>query len=315
MNESTHNLDRSGADRDAPLPLPASFGQRMLFALSGGERPTSSLKRSREIARQLSTDLHVVQVLAELPSMSSGFPQARAAQALASLEDNLAAIHATPRWLGHVLGGDLSQDKFAVYTGAFVEKVVDHAALVDASLIVLAERKRRFGTMVTMLSRASGLPVLVLRDASSEPSILAATDLEDARLPVLRRAADFGERFHVRVVAFHNLTPSSSTPSAPIPNGLESVLRKLRLSWASRELHLAGETIASESSPADAIVRTAHANNVDLVVVGARAVSRLGRFSLNNIAVDVVDRARSSVLVIPLERAVAPGTDANRDCA
>jgi nucleotide-binding universal stress UspA family protein len=165
-----------------------------------------------------------------------------------------------------------------------------------------------------MLARTANIPVLVLRETSLQKTIVAATDLEDSDYPVLRKAAEIAERLRWRVIPFHNVTPLSlnigtETPWPPMTtmaSDAESEHRQMRLARASRRLHIDAPSVtASELSPADGILQIARANDADIVVVGARPRSLLGYLVANGVAAQVVDRARRSVLVTPLDKSEA----------
>jgi nucleotide-binding universal stress UspA family protein len=179
-------------------------------------------------------------------------------------------------------------------------------------MVALAPRKRRFGTLVTTLAHASGVPVVVLRPATSQHAIVAATNLEEVDYPVLRKAIELGEQLHERVIPVHNVTPLSVVVSPdsmlpPItvwPGRGETEVRRVRLAHAVDQLHIAARgLVANDVNPAEAILRVARVEDADVVIVGAHPRSWFGRLVSGSVAAQVVNRARRSVLVVPLEGA------------
>jgi nucleotide-binding universal stress UspA family protein len=136
---------------------------------------------------------------------------------------------------------------------------------------------------------------------------LAATDLGDARYPVLFEAAEMARQLGRPMVALHNLAPRSvrrlrvPRPRIELPGGAVSGLRRQQLSNATRLLAPDAEmVIANELDPVDAILEQARTRNVDLIVVGTRAHSWFSRTLIGSVSTELVDRAIRSVLVTPL---------------
>jgi nucleotide-binding universal stress UspA family protein len=195
-------------------------------------------------------------------------------------------------------------------SGTFREQVAERTQQVGADLIVIGTDRAILGTEVTALARAVGMPVLLLRelDATVAPRILAATDLTCPQYPVLRKAAQLARGLAAAaLLAVHNVdpvvgaAPFATWPGASLPEGGAVRSRRLQLSEASRRLAVELDgVITSDPDPIQAIVREAHAQQADLIVVGTRRVGILDRLLSRNVAAGVVNRARSSVLVTPL---------------
>ncbi|HEX4351971.1 MAG TPA: universal stress protein, partial [Polyangiales bacterium] len=289
--------DRRAAERGAS-------SSKVLFAFNGALRACEGLQRACDVAQAMDAELHVLQVLQVRPPIEPLAPLFELLDARRAPEAQVSAAFDTE-----------SRARIRVRTGLFVKQVASHAVALRASLIMVSPRKRGLGTIVTVLARTANIPVLVLRETTLQKTIVAATDLEDLDYPVLRKAAEIAEQLRCRVIPFHNVTPLSMNiePETPWPSmtmtmtsGIESENRQMRLARASRRLHIDAPSVtASELSPADGILQIARANDADIVVVGARPRSLLGYLVANGVAAQVVDRARRSVLVTPLDKSEA----------
>lgn len=90
------------------------------------------------------------------------------------------------------------------------------------------------------------------------------------------------------------------------PNDSVRKARSARLSQASQKLAAdARAVIRNEVNPVDALLREAREHDADLVVVGTRRRGWFECFRARSVAAQVVNRAKRSVLVMPL-RDVGP---------
>jgi len=267
----------------------------VLFTVLGDERPTSSLLRAVAIAHVLDADLHVFRVLPPTSRVNALFPQHNVVDAVYAVEQTLHAHRATKEWLSACLpDGDPAIDDFVIAHGDFIARVAQQAAELQPALIVVPSRKGETGNGVTALARASGVPVLVAREATKEGTIVAATDLEWKGYPVLSRAATLGAQLDAPVVAIHNLKPATTSlgneKGALVP--LQAAAGTLPVDTRA--------VVRSEVNAVDAILEEARVHNADMVVVGTRERTWFARFFRGNVAAQVVNRAKRSVLVVPL---------------
>ena len=171
------------------------------------------------------------------------------------------------------------------------------------------------GASSKSLAAAAAVPVLVAREATHDETILAATDLESDGYPVLRLAAQLGQQLDAPVVALHNVNPVSCVgvawPMIVLPAVPAVEARSARLSqvWANLSFG-ASAVIRDEFNPVDAILWEARKRDADLLVVGTRRRGWFDRLVTGSVAAQVVNRAKRSVLVTPLDDvgplAVAP---------
>lgn len=297
----------SGLARDARLRLQQA--NRVLFAFAEGMRAARSLQRTMALARMLDSELHAVCVTPAGPGLV-----ARAMAPLAHGEGALAGSRSEREWLAEVLGDERAADALRTRTGEFVEQVAEHARELGASLIVIPPDASS-GEAVTALAHAAQVPVLVAREPTLGDAIVAATDLEDCSYPVLVTAIQLSRRLGAPLVALHNLRPISvlnavdlvlSSPTRSVRTFAD--LQQGRLEQAVRILpgH-AVPRLADEADPVEAILREADRADVDLIAVGTRPHRWLGRLWRRRVPVRVIDRARCSVLVVPIEEGSVVG--------
>ncbi|MCC6900418.1 MAG: universal stress protein [Polyangiaceae bacterium] len=291
---------------------PAGTSPRTLFVIEGHTRSKVGLSRAVTLARVLDAELEVLCVLPERANPFS--PNLRRDELPRSLQNARAARHGVLDWVREVTGTPLPEHRLRIRFGALVDQVAIHAAKLGAGLVVLAPGKGRVGSRVIELARVSGLPVLVARRAGSGAGILAATDLADPDYPVLRQAAELSRRLSTPLVAIHNVNPITTTPSlempwpvAGLPGEIATESKRALLGLASESLPVDTEAVlGTDVNPSDAILHEAAVRDVDLVVVGTRPRSWFDRVVMGSVAQVVVNRARRSVLVTPLNRR-APG--------
>jgi len=281
--------------RDA-LPAPSIQRPRVLYAMLDGERPTAGLLRAFALSRVLEGDVHVLRVLPATQQISPLFPQQGALDALAAVDQAIAAGRETPALVAAVLGDHVLAERILVRVGDFIEHVVASAAELKPELIVMSPQEGHLGVLVTILARATGVPVLVAREAGRRETIIAASDLIAPQYPVLRRAAKLGVHLDAAVVGVHNVRPSN-----PVPR-LESRRETIARVWA--ELRVDAEAVVtSEDDPIAAILREVEARDADIVVVGTHRRSRFARMVAgSSVASRLVSQAQRSVLVTPFDR-------------
>lgn len=164
------------------------------------------------------------------------------------------------------------------------------------------------GRAATAIAEALGVPVLVAR-APNEGGIIASTNLNDLRYPVLKGATEISGDLGGSVTYFHNIaqTPISIDPMLA---GMATVdvaalaeesaaTRQARLRTLAH--HAGADSVMSRSSnTSDAILEVARRREADVVIVGYRRRSWLSRLFRGRLVEDVVARCRRSVLVLPI---------------
>ena len=302
-------VPRSGAASGAGSPRSLAVQPvRILLALGDGLCPTTSLRRVTTLARALRAEVRVLQVVPAPSDVRPLLLRRGLAGIVGSVERTLAADRVTRPWLEGVLGDGMPAAQFRVREGDFVDKVAAYSADMNASLIVTPPQSSAFGATVAELALASNLPVLVAREAAPHGAIVAGTDLEDLDYPVLRQAADLARRLQASVVAVHNIKPMEAFSGVDLTWSIDMLPWETGFDQGTNQLIDAADALVveavaivrSEVNPTAAILDEVQKRDADLVVVGTRPHSWLERLLGDTVAVQVVDGARRSVLVIPL---------------
>ena len=250
--------------------MTASPGSTVLFVTSVVGRPVAPLVRTATLARRMASRLLVLAVTGDLRWPRRSRPRGGPGAAGTSVEDW--ARRMVPWATIETAPGDLRHAATRV-SGALAPRliVVPRGELVRPSDAI-------------DLAHACGAPVLVARPAAGNDTVLAASDLRDPRASVVRMAAEVALHFGAPLLVLHNAERGSSAASR-----LGEVLARLDVA--------ADGVLVSSPSTTDALLGAARARDVDLLVVGShRAASRAG------VAAEVLERARRSVLVLPLTR-------------
>ena len=142
----------------------------------------------------------------------------------------------------------------------------------------------------------------------SDPSrrierILLATDLSAASAAATRRAIDLARQLQARLLVVNVI---DARRSGLLPGRILRPVeeRADRAEAASRVVQLAraagaeAEFLVWEGDAGDGILAAAEAEGADLIVVGSRGRSGLGRYLLGSISDAVVHRADCPVLVV-----------------
>jgi nucleotide-binding universal stress UspA family protein len=285
-----------------PSPVPNLERARsgpVLLALKGLAEPAGALRRGAELARAAGTFLAVLRVRDEhrhLPGEAATLPASPA-------PTNLELAERTTLWITAELGDAVRTHRVLLSDAGFDSEVVHTARMLRASLVVLASDAHQRAEHATYLALRSNVPVLVAREAHAGGAIVAATDLDTSDYPVLRRAAELARRLNAPAVFVHNVGEPHAAASEVADSG-----RRARLADASRMLaRLQGElapqatAVVSESATAsDAVLAIAKDLDADLIVVGARQRSWLGRALGGLMAERTAWRAPRSVLIVPM---------------
>jgi hypothetical protein len=262
------------------------------MALTADRTAAPALQAAHAFAERLGAELHLIRVLAPVGVEAPHIP-ADLARALHDAQRVLAAARHTRKLSDCLLPECLPGARICVRVGTFIEQVTERATELDARLLILPRGAPRLASLVTELAQRSQRAVLVPKSRASFGTLLAATDLEDSRSPVLRRAAQLGDELGATVLALHSVVALRTELS-------ELEWNRLRLERATRDCGGVLEPIVAHAvDPTQGILQQARARRAGLIVVGTR--TRPDRAAPNT-AVRLLEGARYSILVAPLER-------------
>lgn len=294
----------------APRAEAGERPERMLFAAPAGVE-LAALRWALTLSAAAGAELHVLRVVPGPARSDVPLTRAHALELTAALAEVSAEARRAQAFCDRAPTGS----RVHVRAGRFVDEAAACTRELGAALVVVPAIDVLPGSRIAALCGATGAPVFVARASSAEPTIVAATDLEDEGYPVLRAAAALGRRLEAPVVAVHNVPLHVPFPSAGAPWPMtvlpsEPALadRRRRLARALERAHVGAEGFVMRASvTAEAIVARARDQRADVIVVGNRPRPFRGILCLESVGAQVVDRASQSVLMTPLEgRAAAP---------
>jgi nucleotide-binding universal stress UspA family protein len=195
---------------------------------------------------------------------------------------------------------------------------VKRAESWDADLVVVGYRGTTglarvwLGGVAEKVARLAHCPVLVVRPKSGNGRVVVGTDFSDPALPAVHAAFDEARRVEGEVILAHCLEMPLMLPDGAGLTGAEVSAGQFdeieadatrRLEAAAAESPVPAECRLTRERPSVALVRLAEAVDADLVVVGTRGRTGIGRVLLGSVAEAVVRSAPCSVLVVRLHNA------------
>jgi nucleotide-binding universal stress UspA family protein len=150
--------------------------------------------------------------------------------------------------------------------------------------------------------------------------ILVAVDGTQASHEAARVALEYAGRLDARVTFLHVLPPRVAEWTGEAPDysafekacadDAERLMAKVRQLGGARGPH--ADTVVEYGDPAEVILSAALAEDVDLLIVGARERGPVVRTLLGSVSADVVARCSKPVMVVPerLHPAEAPAPNA-----
>ena len=268
---------------------------RVLLAIHGGCSPKQALRFADRLVRSLGAELHVLRVVPRVESS----PVAGDFIAIATREAQrvLAAARRTRAFCDAVLSESLPSPRVCVRLGSFVEQVALRAAELNVALIAVPKSGLPLAATVIRLARKANRPVVVARGKANFSRLLAATDLEDSQVPLLRKAAQLGRALEVTAVAVHGVLEAPEGRNGQA-RSLEESLSALERVTRCFEATLEGVVVRSRSrDPVSCIIEQARAHDAGLIVVGVRP--RLDRAHPTT-AAKLLKAAHHPVVVVPL---------------
>lgn len=144
--------------------------------------------------------------------------------------------------------------------------------------------------------------------------ILCASDFSPASRPAVKLATEMARAFDADLMLFHAYQVSAPmSAEGPLPPAVVDTVARDAHDQARRKLDALAEstkgrrtrssTLLAEGSPAEAIVTAAKRKRANLIVLGTRGRSGLGRMLMGSVAESVVRTAPCPVLTVGSNRA------------
>jgi nucleotide-binding universal stress UspA family protein len=195
---------------------------------------------------------------------------------------------------------------FEIRVGAPIAVAREQARDQRVHTVVLGGADVGRPDLVVAIAAETGTPILVARRAGARPRVLAATDLEDAALPVLSEASRFASTTDAELFAVHNVARAVVAPLSPFGNpvALEPApdvsLSRERLSAAIERVHPEALSMVCDAlDTARLVVEVADALRADAIAVGCRSRGRIRALLAPSVPERVLAQAKTSVLVVP----------------
>lgn len=207
-----------------------------------------------------------------------------------------------------------------VTDGRVPDQVEQVAEDEGADLIVLATHGRRglsrmiLGSITLEILHVTRVPVLAIHpDATSlddVKNIVLPTDFSAASKEATRHAVEWAKHFNSEIWAIHALDRPSSYAYDPLlreyrpitDKGRVTTEQEKRLDRLENELEAAGvraETALVQGGAAPCILATAEQHHAELIIMGSRGHTPLGRLLLGSVADRVLRTATCAVLAVP----------------
>lgn len=279
----------------------------VLFAFGSWRRKGGALLRAAVLAKALGADLRVLFVTRPAGRANVLFPQSNIDDVMSSLRRQRGLVNRTLNWCNDQLVEPLFPRQIAVRVGLnFFSVVAEDAKNVDPAMVVVSGSEVASGEDITRIVEAAGVPVLVARRTQSGDAVVAATDLSTDRVPALRHGTELGDRLRTRVVFMHNVSPArDAAADSPGTAGSTDAALRDRSSCLRLCAHALGAAIdnvvVSRADTPSAILEVSRNNEADIVVVGTHHRSWVDRVFGPGIAARVVEEAKRSVLIVPME--------------
>lgn len=283
-----------------PVTMPTSApreARRVLLALGIERSPIRALRGAYRFAKAIGAELHVIRVVSatvQLPPPSLNC----VARALRDAQRVIAAARHTRKLCDRVLGECLPIKQLSIRVGAFTGQVALRAAEIGATTIAVAPSHRPLNSSVLRLAEQTGCAILIPRGHSSFDTLMAATDLQDKNMPVIRQAAQLARTLGATSIAVHSLVHAPrASPTSPADvesrrHALQRITQRIDASFDAVVVHA--------PDAAQGILDQARARDVDLIVVGVR--SERHQSASPHTTARVIAGARRSVLLAPLRR-------------
>jgi nucleotide-binding universal stress UspA family protein/multisubunit Na+/H+ antiporter MnhG subunit len=282
-----------------PIPEEAAHGMRIVIAHDDSDRADVALQLAASIDWPSGTVIRIIRAEAEeLPPVDALSDTARG-PGITDREAHEPALRLAAQRIG--------QPGVAVETtlvrGVAADVIADEATLFAADLLITGRHRRGFvqslvgGSAAGEIVDRAPCPVLVA-NSTAVGTVLLTTDGS----PQSVEAAELVARWPIFDLArIHVVTVSSDTPPA----------RRLAMGPAAEDQRMvdvvagllmdAGRDVVTHvlhGQPGPRIAEEARSRGVDLIVIGSRGRTGLGRTLLGSVAGDVLATAGCSVLVV-----------------
>ncbi len=281
--------------------------QRILVATDFSTRSDRALRRGTLLAKQFGCDVALVHVIDD--DQPTRMVEAERREATALLDDLAATVRAV----------DEVRCTATVAVGEPFRQVTATSDDIGADLIVMGAHRRQVlrgiftGTTVERTIRDASVPIIMANavPARTYDRVMIATDLSEYSRQAFRSAQTLGLLRNAQATVFHAYAAPAEgllfrsgmsvrqtnaylvEEASKAERDLEVFLRSVACSTAESVTELI------ETSAAETIRAGAQRREADLLVIGTRGMSDVGRFILGSVAHQLLRSSEIDVLVVP----------------
>jgi nucleotide-binding universal stress UspA family protein len=291
------------------------MSKRILAAIDLSAASFEALREAHALAVAEKAALAVCHVLPERRSASSLFSSETDAEKQARAEVVSRGRSALEERVRGVIDGDF---ECFVEHGSDYAEIIRRAEAWSADLVVVGSQGRSglsrlvLGSVAERVVQYAHCPVLIVRRAGAQGSVLVGTDLSDLARPAIAAGAAEARRTGSRLIVAHAFDLSEAAWDAGVGNllGATAVLpppevqQQMRdalnttLRQAVTQAGVNADAVVLEGAPAGAVVRYAGEIGARLLVIGTHGRTGLARVALGSVADRILRAAECSVLVV-----------------
>jgi nucleotide-binding universal stress UspA family protein len=155
------------------------------------------------------------------------------------------------------------------------------------------------GSVTEKVARHAECPVLIVKKKPKVKKLLTAVDGSKYADKALEYAVQLAKNYNAKLALIHVEEDKIIRIGGPQVENCVGTVGECILKDAATKLE--GVTFDKKleyGSPAEVIIKVAKKADVDIIVVGSRGLSSIGRFLLGSVSDDISMHARSSVLIV-----------------
>ncbi len=154
------------------------------------------------------------------------------------------------------------------------------------------------GSVTEKIARHAECPVLIVKKKPKVKRILTAVDGSKHADKALEYAVQLAKNYNANLALVHVEEDKLLRVGGPqVENCVGTVGECILKDAATKAEGVSFDKKLEYGSPAEVIIKVAKKADVDIVVVGSRGLSSIGRFLLGSVSDDISMHARSSVLI------------------
>lgn len=301
--------------RGHPLTTAQQSVAPVVLMMSSQLHPRIALLRADEVASRLEAPLYIVVCLPDERHINMLFPQKTAVEDAARIQLESATHQRVWKWSRSTISMPIELERIVIRRGHLTACALEIAHMMKPQLIVISESDINHGREATYIAENTGVPVMISRIRRPKKEIIAATDMNADGFPVVRKGALYAQALGAPLTIIHNVLPQATMPVSlavaadgsifyPVLSEKELAhllqQRKTDLDALAAEIGKTEVEVSRNDDIITAVLDLAKSHQADMIVVGHRRRSWIGRALNDAVAPRVIDRSTRSIMVVPL---------------